>query len=150
MKKCSKCKKLKPINDFYKRGGKEKGLRSHCCSCCSERRAEWRLKNSEHDSLTHRKWRMGNLSKRAAYLRQYRLNNPEKFKDYQSPEKSKARVLARETFINKVAVCEVCGKAFAKHRHHKDYSRPLDIIWVCVSCHQKIHSKQRKLRLCNG
>ena len=24
--------------------------------------------------------------------------------------------------------------------HHNDYSKPLDVIWVCVSCHIEFHN----------
>ena len=57
--------------------------------------------------------------------------------------------------------CEICGAvmptgewrtnpwtgelAFAEYKqalivgHHKDYKYPLDVVWVCRSCHNKIH-----------
>lgn len=36
--------------------------------------------------------------------------------------------------------CEHCGAITVIQAHHADYSKPLDVIWVCESCHQKIHS----------
>lgn len=36
--------------------------------------------------------------------------------------------------------CEKCG-APAKHRHHEDYSRPLDVIYLCVKCHHDRHKE---------
>lgn len=35
-------------------------------------------------------------------------------------------------------LCEQCGKKLAKHRHHDDYSKPLEVKLLCVSCHNKI------------
>ena len=34
--------------------------------------------------------------------------------------------------------CSRCGtvKAVA---HHEDYSKPLDVIWLCLSCHRRRH-----------
>lgn len=43
--------------------------------------------------------------------------------------------------------CEKCNKPpnigwFTQlHAHHEDYSRPLDVTWLCRSCHAKRHSE---------
>jgi hypothetical protein len=42
--------------------------------------------------------------------------------------------------------CELCGSArgdsplWGIHAHHEDYSRPLDVLWLCQSCHQRVHA----------
>lgn len=36
--------------------------------------------------------------------------------------------------------CEVCGSAAAE-AHHDDYSRPLDVRWLCRSHHRRWHQK---------
>lgn len=36
--------------------------------------------------------------------------------------------------------CEVCGAAPA-HAHHDDYSRPLDVRWLCPPHHREHHAK---------
>lgn len=28
--------------------------------------------------------------------------------------------------------------------HHEDYSRPLDVVWLCTSCHRRLHMQHRK------
>ena len=38
--------------------------------------------------------------------------------------------------------CEKCGD-IKTSAHHKDYSKPLDIIWLCHSCHMKEHKNIR-------
>lgn len=38
--------------------------------------------------------------------------------------------------------CEMCGTATSKaqlHGHHADYARPLDVEWLCRSCHRAVH-----------
>lgn len=38
--------------------------------------------------------------------------------------------------------CEVCGTTEAIEGHHKDYSRPLDVVWFCRAHHLATHSSQ--------
>lgn len=35
--------------------------------------------------------------------------------------------------------CERCGAAENIHAHHEDYSKPLDVNWLCVPCHAQRH-----------
>ncbi len=35
--------------------------------------------------------------------------------------------------------CQACGSKVYIHAHHPDYSKPLQILWVCASCHKKLH-----------
>lgn len=36
--------------------------------------------------------------------------------------------------------CSICGTTKSVHGHHKDYSKPLDVVWLCAKCHQRIHA----------
>jgi len=37
--------------------------------------------------------------------------------------------------------CSECGWVGPVHGHHKDYSRPMDVEWLCPICHGKRHRK---------
>jgi ribosomal protein S27AE len=37
--------------------------------------------------------------------------------------------------ISRPKLCSDCGKQRPLQAHHKDYSRPLDVRWLCQSCH---------------
>lgn len=37
------------------------------------------------------------------------------------------------------APCEFCGREDV-HAHHRDYSKPLDVIWLCPKCHHRLHA----------
>jgi DNA modification methylase len=37
--------------------------------------------------------------------------------------------------------CEECNSELAQERHHPDYSKPLEIKFVCICCHNKLHGK---------
>lgn len=35
--------------------------------------------------------------------------------------------------------CERCGSQYLVHAHHDDYSRPLDVMWLCPMHHRERH-----------
>ncbi len=38
------------------------------------------------------------------------------------------------------AACEKCRKLGRPlQAHHHDYSKPLDVTWLCIPCHQSVH-----------
>ena len=53
MKFCNKCKTLKNIDEFYKRGN---GHCSHCKECMKENNRQWHLKNQEKAKERRNKW----------------------------------------------------------------------------------------------
>jgi len=38
--------------------------------------------------------------------------------------------------------CRDCGTTEDIQGHHEDYSKPLDVIWLCRSCHRELHERQ--------
>jgi len=38
--------------------------------------------------------------------------------------------------------CEICYKTSVKiNGHHDNYSKLLEVVWVCTSCHRKMHPR---------
>lgn len=52
------------------------------------------------------------------------------------PEKHKARLLARKNIL--LEPCEVCG-SLRSMRHHPDYSKPLEVVFLCQLHHSLTH-----------
>ena len=59
------------------------------------------------------------------------------------PQKNRARSylnrLKAEGKIHPPVLCQVCGVEGVLHGHHKDYSKPYDVLWLCKSCHWRSH-----------
>ena len=41
--------------------------------------------------------------------------------------------------------CERCGETKQIHAHHEDYSKPLDVAWLCPPCHRKRHKELKEV-----
>ena len=55
------------------------------------------------------------------------------------------RKAIRRGLLKRPNKCSMCGKESRTHGHHNDYNSPLDVLWLCASCHKKIHlSKDSK------
>lgn len=87
------------------------------------------------------------------YQREYRERNKERLLAYdRSPERDsrlrddRERRLIRQRTYDTLArgrekePCEGCGGPSAQ-LHHDDYDRPLDVRWLCPSCHGIEHRK---------
>lgn len=73
---------------------------------------------------------------RRGIFRRY-LNNP------QNQIKNQSRAITRRAIANGIITrpntCEICGGECKPEAHHEDYTKPLEVIWVCKQCHENIH-----------
>jgi hypothetical protein len=128
---------------------------------------KWRKKNRNKINKYWKKYKFINKDKINKYLRNYyeknriKLNkyarkyqklNPKKIKKIHNksnkkyekkyPFKKIAQNIAhRNIKIPKNQLCETCNKRKAKHKHHEDYNKPLDIKFLCIKCHRELHRK---------
>ena len=86
------------------------------------------------------------------YIREWNKKNPDKVrrtvKNYRSKnqEKQPAWDKARRGIgaIKIEGLCQICKVEKAKLRHHKDYSKPREVILICVKCHKNIHANSQQ------
>lgn len=128
---CNKCKVEKMVEDFYI--DKKSGLRYATCKVCVLNRTR----------IHHRNFNNPEKSKKSALRRKLRgasLVNAKKMqKKY--PEKHKARYKLRNAVASgKIikGVCEKCGEKKTEG-HHDDYTKPLDVRWLCIKHHKEHH-----------
>jgi len=106
-----------------------------------EKIAEKQLENYRKNPLYKEKskiWRIRNIEKAKKQDKQYYEEN--KFK---SEAKTKAGIYNKKHRIKK-HYCKHCGilesKKIKLYMHHPDYSKPIEVITLCASCHVKLHN----------
>ena len=99
----------------------------------------------------HRAWYARTAeARRAASRADYRRHRTERIAEAASQArtpKGRARI-ALELAIRRGEVvrpetCSRCGASGRIHGHHPDYSRPLEVLWLCQACHATEHRRTR-------
>ena len=62
------------------------------------------------------------------------------------PEKEKARQAVKYAVstgrLIRLWYCERCFITCQSEAHHLDYSKPLEVEWLCFDCHKKLHKRE--------
>lgn len=144
---CNHCETEKPGEDFYP------SIATHCKACwCARVRANRSAKLDQYRAYDReRSKRPDRVAGRERYasseVGQARHRRAGKEWQERNAEKRAAHIAlgnaVRGGKVIKPAVCEVCKLPSDLHGHHEDYTKPLDVIWCCTSCHALIHAYWR-------
>lgn len=171
MKRCSKCGKIQPLENFGKNKNATDGLNYQCKSCLKE----YRIQHKEERKIYDKKYCAEHKEEIAAYDRQYYQKNKEKLLAYQQQylktEKGKAVAKAHShkrnaqkqnnggeftadewlmlcsEFDNKCAYCGAETKLTADHIYPLSkggVNKISNIIPVCQSCNSSKHAHTLK------
>ena len=165
---CIKCGKRKPVS-MFPRYKNRKGILLHnhkCKDCTNAYKHEHYLNNMQVYKDRAKKFHEDNHDEYIQYLRKYYRENKEelleKAKIYVSSHREMSRDRCRRwrnnpaNFIKNKAhsavshalrngsllrptSCSICGRECKPEAHHEDYSKPLDVVWVCKQCHENTH-----------
>lgn len=151
-KQCSTCKVFKTrVDDFQKQSDKKDGLCSQCKECASKRSRkyekeksldpEWRKKRSEKSLRRYKE-----IIKDPILLEKERERDRNRIKKINpiSILKSQARSMVNNALKNgriRKSDCEECQSNESVQAHHDDYSKPLQVRWLCIKCHNILHRK---------
>lgn len=146
-KKCTKCGENKPLSEFYKHPRNSDGHFNKCSKCSNKDTSERYQFLKATDPLWHIEDRARN---RAKQQKRKALG-----KTILLPRSKKWRNAAQDTAVSKVKSalrngtlkrepCIQCGSPKSQ-AHHDDYSRPLDVTWLCL-----LHHKQRHVQIRNA
>lgn len=155
MKVCKKCGIEKPIEDFYVHSQMGDGHLSFCKDCVRNRVHKHRQENLERI----RKYDRNRPNAKERMKKEYTniRNNKERYKKHTEQRKKwgkenrhkrnahcKVQRAIEKGLLIKPNSCQICGKTNCEIQgHHHDYSKPLDVIWVCTECHGKLHRKYK-------
>jgi len=116
---------------------------------CNEYHREYYRLNKEKFNLLQKLYRQEHPERCLASSKKYALKNPhirkkisEKYAK-NNPEKRRAKGTLNKAVSSGRIIkqpCTVCG-SLNVHAHHSDYSKPLEVIWLCPKHHKEIHQK---------
>ncbi len=146
MKHCIICGTLKPIDDYYAHPKMRDGHINKCKECAkmhSDQRRKikeldpiWMAKEaSRHRAKTRKAYAAGvRYDKAGESSRRYSERNPQKKWCHSAVNNA-----VRDGRLLKMP-CEKCGNEKSE-AHHDDYTRPLDVRWLCRKHHMELHRK---------
>ena len=136
-KKCFKCELIFPLHFFYKHVGMKDGHLNKCKICTRKDENKRRRDNADKWRI-HDKNRYKNNIERRLFTSEATKRHREKY-----PEKYKARTAVSNAMRDGKLIkkpCYLCGNEKSQ-AHHDDYSKPLEVLWVCSLCHIKVERK---------
>ena len=140
-KTCKKCNKKKELLYFRKRSNRNT-FQNICKKCEGKIANEWHRAHKIETNTYLRKWRKKNYCKNGYYAIKYRTTHPIQINSRRIANKIKIKM-----------PCYFCKSTYKIEKHHPDYSKPMEIVFLCKVCHSKIHAeakkkKQLELSLC--
>lgn len=146
-KECHKCRRVLPPEEYYSRASKCKDCTRAAVAARIEIKKsdpQWVIEEAARCRMKQQRARGNGTAhktvgdKRAQVLRESAERHP---------EKTKARnALNNAIRDGKIAArpCEVCGSTDSE-AHHDDYSKPLDVKWLCPKHHAERHVQLRDI-----
>lgn len=137
---CPTCEKWLPRTGFYGSKKTWNGITSQCKNCHMKGSIATRDIDRKRDSNRE-------------HMRQARRKNPEKFNErerlaqaqrpwtQQREARYQLNLAVQRGEILKPNHCEHCGGGSKLQAHHTDYSKALEVLWLCPECHSKEHRK---------
>lgn len=128
LKNCHKCKLDQELSNFYFRHGV---MENNCITCRRSYSKEYRRTHSYDSVKNYHQTQRGKLSVNRASQKAY-IKHREKWR-----ARYKLRYEVKKGNIIKPFNCSDCKKKLPLQGHHEDYTKPLEVIWLCSKCHAK-------------
>ena len=167
MKTCARCGVGKELDEFQRDRSRKDGRQNYCRKCRYEvaslyrqtprgrearrayrqtpngrearREADRRYEQTPQRREAKRKYRQTPAGRevRREFHRRYRQNPDHR------PSILARLALNKAVYAGEVArgSCAHCGTTSRIEAHHPDYSKPLDVVWLCRFHHRELHNK---------
>lgn len=147
-KSCKKCGVIWPLSEFYKHKRMADGHLNFCKRCVRIRVGAHRERNLDRVRAYDR--HRGLDPRRKAEAKRYQEENRERVLGYKRSwiERNSEKRTAHKTLYKAVRrgdvtrlPCQICGSSEVVHAHHDDYSKPLEVTWLCPKHHGEVHRR---------
>lgn len=161
-KKCPSCGCVKPLSDFPNRPESKDGKRGQCKVCFNVKALakgrRWKKTHKDQERIYSKRYCQSHKLLRRINWRAWGRRNKDKIKERNrrtverkkssgityDQTKARARIIVNNSVrsgkLLKPKVCSKCGVTANKiHGHHTDYSKPLEVVWLCSICHAEEH-----------
>lgn len=132
MKTCKTCGQAKSLNEYY---FARKYPLAECKECWKERVRSRRLTDPSVREYDRRRAKEPKRRAQATKVtREWRKRNPLAYQAHIAVGNA-----LRDGRMEKQP-CQLCATTEHVHAHHKDYSKPLEVTWLCARCHHRMHA----------
>ena len=145
-KQCKKCLRVKSLCEFYRHPQMSDGHLNKCKECTRADVQDNRSENVDYYKNYDRK-RYDSGGSRGSPTSESIKRGRKRWSDSHRKERNAHLRLHRAIECGAVVrppVCSGCGKRRMVDGHHSDYSKPLEVTWLCKECHGKTWRKERK------
>ena len=151
MKTCKQCGFDNPMTEYYQHKEMADGHLNKCKSCVRSRIANYVEKNADkvkqYDKIRNKLPHRVEAKKAYAKTEKGKLALRKTHKNYVKnyPLRYAAHIITGNAIRDGKLVrqpCFICGGK--SEAHHPDYSRPLDVVWLCDFHHKQAHNVSRK------
>lgn len=136
-KKCFKCGETKSLSMFYSHPMMADG-RLGKCKECTKTDVQRNYVRRRESYLAYEKARSKRPERRKA--------NAKRNRDWMmDPLHRQASAAFKSAIKRGILVrpdkCSGCSSIGKVDGHHPDYSKPLQVVWLCRTCHRRLHAK---------
>lgn len=153
-KTCFKCNQTKPLTKFYRHPRMADGHLNKCKDCTKSDTRATRLARLDYylEYDRNRGSLPSRVKARAAYAKTERGKYVKRRGMATYSASNPLRRVAHTAVGNAIrdgkllrSPCEICGSHDHVHAHHDDYTKPLNVRWLCRACHVEWHRHNRAL-----
>lgn len=136
VKICRGCQKELPLSEYYGHPYMFDKHLNYCKECVKDKTNAHREQNL--DRIREYDRARGQLPRRAKRNTEATSRRRKEVPGYMVAHNKIERAV-KTGMVKKPNNCKECGSLGRLEAHHVDYTKPLDVVWLCVPCHRALH-----------